>query len=50
MRSVAYFAGGLDLVLDGGPTPAAAPSTVLDMTVDHEIIRQAPSGAGGGLT
>ena len=38
---VAYFAGGLDLVLDGGPTAGGAPSTVLDMTVEPpKIIRQ----------
>jgi L-threonylcarbamoyladenylate synthase len=38
---VAYFAGALDLVLDGGPTAGGAPSTVLDMTVHPPaIIRQ----------
>ena len=38
---VAYFAGSLDLVLDGGPTAGGAPSTVLDMTVHPPmIIRQ----------
>lgn len=38
---VAYFTGGLDLVLDGGPTAGGAPSTVLDMTVEPpKIIRQ----------
>jgi L-threonylcarbamoyladenylate synthase len=37
----AYFADGLDLVLDGGPTAGGVPSTVLDMTVDPpKIIRQ----------
>jgi L-threonylcarbamoyladenylate synthase len=29
-----HFASGIDLVLDGGPTPGGAPSTVLDVTVD----------------
>ena len=28
------FAGRIDLVLDGGPTPGGLPSTVLDVTVD----------------
>jgi L-threonylcarbamoyladenylate synthase len=38
---VAYFAEGLELVLDGGPTAGGAPSTVLDLTVDPpKIIRQ----------
>jgi L-threonylcarbamoyladenylate synthase len=31
---LAYFDGALDLILDGGPTPGGAPSTVLDVTVD----------------
>lgn len=31
---LAYFEGRLALVLDGGPTPGGAPSTVLDVTVD----------------
>jgi L-threonylcarbamoyladenylate synthase len=30
----AYFDGRLELILDGGPTPGGAPSTVLDVTVD----------------
>lgn len=37
----AYFAAGLDLVLDGGPTAGGVPSTVLDVTVDPPaVIRQ----------
>jgi len=31
---LAHFHDVLDLVLDGGPTPGAAPSTVVDVTVD----------------
>jgi len=31
---LAYFEEGIDLVLDGGPTPGGEPSTVLDMTVE----------------
>ena len=31
---VAYFGDRLALVLDGGPTPGGAPSTVLDVSVD----------------
>jgi L-threonylcarbamoyladenylate synthase len=31
---LAYFRDVLDLVLDGGPTPGGAPSTVVDVTVD----------------
>ena len=31
---LAYFEDRLDLVLDGGPTPGGAPSTVLDVTVE----------------
>jgi len=31
---VAYFGDELALVLDGGPTPGGAPSTVLDVSVD----------------
>lgn len=35
------FGGALDLVLDGGPTPGGAPSTVLDVTVDPpRVIRR----------
>ena len=30
----AYFGDALPLVLDGGPTPGGAPSTVLDVTVE----------------
>jgi len=38
---VAYFAEGLELVLDGGPTAGGMPSTVLDLTVDPpKIVRQ----------
>ena len=38
---LAYFSDGIDLVLDGGPTPGGEPSTVLDVTVDPpRIIRQ----------
>jgi L-threonylcarbamoyladenylate synthase len=31
---LAHFRDVLDLVLDGGPTPGGAPSTVVDVTVD----------------
>ena len=31
---LAYFPEGVDLVLDGGPTPGGEPSTVLDLTVE----------------
>ncbi len=31
---LAYFEDRIDLVLDGGPTPGGAPSTVLDTTVE----------------
>ena len=38
---LAYFPDGIDLVLDGGPTPGGEPSTVLDMTVEPpQILRQ----------
>ncbi|HEV8583947.1 MAG TPA: L-threonylcarbamoyladenylate synthase [Methylomirabilota bacterium] len=37
----ALLGGALDLVLDGGPTPGGAPSTVVDVTVDPpRVIRQ----------
>jgi L-threonylcarbamoyladenylate synthase len=29
-----YFPDGINLLLDGGPTPGGAPSTVLDLTVE----------------
>jgi L-threonylcarbamoyladenylate synthase len=36
-----HFGDALDLVLDGGPTPGGAPSTVVDVTVDPpRVIRQ----------
>ena len=38
---VHVLGGSLGLVLDGGPTPGGAPSTVLDVTVDPpRVIRQ----------
>src|SRR2546428_1722748 len=38
---LARFGDTLDLVLDGGPTPGGAPSTVVDVTVDPpRVIRQ----------
>ena len=38
---LAYFHDVLDLVLDGGPTPGGAPSTVVDVTVDPpRVLRQ----------
>lgn len=38
---VAGLGGAVDLVLDAGPTPGGAPSTVLDVTVDPpRVIRQ----------
>jgi L-threonylcarbamoyladenylate synthase len=38
---LAYFSAGIDLVLDGGPTPGGPPSTVLDVTTDPPaVIRQ----------
>ena len=38
---LAYFPEGVDLVLDGGPTPGGEPSTVLDLTaVPPRIVRQ----------
>jgi L-threonylcarbamoyladenylate synthase len=38
---LAHFGAALDLVLDGGPTPGGAPSTVVDVTVDPpRVIRQ----------
>jgi L-threonylcarbamoyladenylate synthase len=38
---LASLGDALDLVLDGGPTPGGAPSTVLDVTVDPpRLIRQ----------
>jgi L-threonylcarbamoyladenylate synthase len=38
---LAYFADTLDLVLDAGPTPGGAPSTLVDATVDPpSILRQ----------
>ncbi len=40
---LAYFDGAIALVLDGGPTPGGAASTVLDVTVDPpRILRQGP--------
>jgi L-threonylcarbamoyladenylate synthase len=38
---VRHFDRGIDLVLDGGPTPGGAPSTVLDVTVDPPRILRA---------
>src|SRR5207249_3738192 len=38
---LAHFGDALDLVLDGGPTPGGAASTVVDVTVDPpRVIRQ----------
>jgi L-threonylcarbamoyladenylate synthase len=38
---LAHFGDTLDLVLDGGPTPGGAPSTVVDVTIDPpRVIRQ----------
>ncbi|HZF05696.1 MAG TPA: L-threonylcarbamoyladenylate synthase [Patescibacteria group bacterium] len=38
---LAHFGDVLDLVLDGGPTPGGAPSTVVDVTIDPpRVIRQ----------
>jgi L-threonylcarbamoyladenylate synthase len=38
---LAHFGAALDLVLDGGPTPGGAPSTVVDVTIDPpRVIRQ----------
>jgi L-threonylcarbamoyladenylate synthase len=38
---LSHFGDALDLVLDGGPTPGGAPSTVVDVTVDPpRVIRQ----------
>ncbi|HYS17831.1 MAG TPA: L-threonylcarbamoyladenylate synthase [Candidatus Binatia bacterium] len=52
---LAYFSDGIDLVLDGGPTPGCEASTVLDMTVEPpQILRQgavivrAPGHRGAG--
>jgi L-threonylcarbamoyladenylate synthase len=36
-----HFADGIELVLDAGPTPGGAPSTVLDVTVDPPRILRA---------
>jgi L-threonylcarbamoyladenylate synthase len=42
-----YFDGALDLVLDGGPTPGGAPSTVLDLTVDPpRVLRRGAVAVG----
>jgi L-threonylcarbamoyladenylate synthase len=38
---LAHFAGRIALVLDGGPTPGGAPSTVLDVTVDPPRVLRA---------
>ena len=38
---LAYFPEGVDLILDGGPTPGGEPSTVLDLTAaPPRIVRQ----------
>ncbi|MBI2016999.1 MAG: Sua5/YciO/YrdC/YwlC family protein, partial [Candidatus Rokubacteria bacterium] len=38
---IAYFGGGLDLVLDGGATAGGEPSTILDLTVEPpRVLRQ----------
>jgi len=38
---LSYFPEGVDLVLDGGPTPGGEPSTVLDLTAEpSRILRQ----------
>ncbi len=38
---LAHFAGAIELVLDGGPTPGGEPSTVLDLTVEPpRVLRQ----------
>ena len=34
------FDGGIDVVLDGGPTPGGLPSTVLDLTVSPPLVRR----------
>lgn len=37
----AVFEGKLDLIVDGGPTPGGAPSTVLDLTgVEPRVLRE----------
>jgi L-threonylcarbamoyladenylate synthase len=38
---LAHFESGIDLVLDGGPAPGGAPSTVLDVTVDPPRVLRA---------
>lgn len=36
-----YFAYGIDLVIDGGPTPAGLPSTIVDVSEnDFKIVRE----------
>ena len=38
---LARFEGAVEMVLDGGPTPGGAPSTVLDLTVEPpRVLRQ----------
>lgn len=38
-----YFDGAISLILDGGPTPGGAPSTVLDVMADPpRVVRQGP--------
>jgi L-threonylcarbamoyladenylate synthase len=32
------FPEGVDLILDGGPTPGGAPSTILDLTTDRPTL------------
>jgi L-threonylcarbamoyladenylate synthase len=36
-----HFESGIDLVIDGGPTPGGPPSTVLDVTVDPPRVLRA---------
>jgi L-threonylcarbamoyladenylate synthase len=38
---VRAFAGGVDVVLDGGPTTGGLPSTVLDLTVSPPVVLRA---------
>ena len=47
-----YFAGGIDLIIDGGPVAATQPSTVVDASSDEvKIIREGAvsSGAIGAI-
>ena len=35
---IEYFEDAIDLIVDGGPSPGALPSTIVDVTTDTALI------------